>query len=167
MDKNNKLTMKIILILTIINILLNMTLAQSKSCISKYSKLKGTCMNPYDCEGAILNNLCTGSLKCCIPETDGNSQQNFITKTDLENVFGLTNSPRLKYIAKILSPPLQSYTCNQKAAYLSQLAHETGNFRLSEEEGQTSYFEKYEYNTTKGKELGNIDPGDGMLILFV
>ena len=56
------------------------------------------------------------------------------------------------------------FKCNQKAAYLSQLAHETGRFRLSEEEGTTSDFDQYEYNTKKGIELGNIMPGDGMFI---
>ena len=160
-----KLTFTIVVIILInLNLLISMIFAQSKSCETKYSKLIGTCMQPYDCEGALINNLCAGSLKCCIPETNGNSRQYFVTDTQLANVFGLKSSSRLKYIAKILSSPVLGFTCNQKAAYLSQLAHESGRFRLSEEEGTTSYFDQYEYNTKKGIELGNIMPGDGMFI---
>ncbi len=137
-----------------------MVLAQN--CTSRYSPYyNGTCLNPANCEGALINNLCPGSLKCCIQETNGNSQQNFVTAAELTNVLGIS-SPRLTYIAKILTPPTSNPTCNQKSAYLSQLAHESSKFSDAEELGSTSYFDRYEYNTAKGQELGNTQPGDGI-----
>jgi putative chitinase len=47
------------------------------------------------------------------------------------------------------------------AAFLAQAAHETGGFKWFTEQGDKSYFDKYEPHTPLGKQLGNTQPGDG------
>lgn len=46
-------------------------------------------------------------------------------------------------------------------AFLSQIAIESGNLIYVREIGDETYCKKYEPNTPKGQELGNIEPGDG------
>jgi len=47
------------------------------------------------------------------------------------------------------------------AAFMSQCAHESNNFKYLEEIGNDSYFEKYELGTRTAEILGNTKPGDG------
>lgn len=47
------------------------------------------------------------------------------------------------------------------AAFLAQAAHETGGFKWFTEQGDKSYFDKYEPHTPLGKQLGNTEAGDG------
>lgn len=46
-------------------------------------------------------------------------------------------------------------------ALLAQTSHESGNYKYLTELGGKSYFDKYEPGTSKGRELGNTQPGDG------
>jgi putative chitinase len=53
---------------------------------------------------------------------------------------------------------------NQVAYALATIKWETANaFEPVPERGQLSYFDKYEPDTPRGKELGNVHPGDGYL----
>jgi putative chitinase len=47
-------------------------------------------------------------------------------------------------------------------AFLAQCRHETGSFRFYTELGPNNYFNQYEPGTRKGKNLGNVEPGDGL-----
>lgn len=68
-----------------------------------------------------------------------------------------------------LLPPLQSAmnefavnTPKREAAFLAQIAHESGEFKWMEELwGPTPAQQRYEPPNPKAKELGNIQPGDG------
>lgn len=144
------------LVLTIISCLAFKIAAQQ--CQSSYEPFfNGTCMSPGDCTGAIINNKCSGKLKCCIPENDTiNAMPIFVTKSELENILSFTNK-RIEYISKVLiGPSSTNPTCFQKAFYLSQLAHESSNFMESEELGKDSNFNA-NYNGVNG----NKNPGDG------
>jgi predicted chitinase len=48
-------------------------------------------------------------------------------------------------------------TPGREAAFLAQIAHETGGFRWFRELGSEAYFQRYEGRT----DLGNLQPGDG------
>jgi hypothetical protein len=127
-----------------------------QTCKSTYSGYTGTCTSLSSCQGAILNNKCSGSLKCCI--TDSNyTPQTFVTSAQLKSITG-TSSSRMDYIAKALRPPTTNPSCNQKASYISQLAHESGNFLYDEEIGSEDYFSKYDFRA----DLGNNKVGDGI-----
>jgi hypothetical protein len=95
-------------------------------------------------------------LKCCI--TDNNyTPQTFVTSAQLKLITGVSTS-RMDYIAKALRPPTSTPSCNQKATFISQLAHESGNFIYDEEIGSEDYFSKYDFRA----DLGNNKVGDGI-----
>ena len=133
-------------------------LTLSQSCAGRYSpSYKGTCSKRTECTGALLNNLCSGDLVCCISEPNPVSN-NFVTSNDLEKLTGLKNN-RISSISRVLQSPTTNPTCSQKASFLSQLAHESANFMYGEELGNGTevYFDKYENRI----DLGNTEPGDG------
>lgn len=130
--------------------------AFTQSCTSSYAPFyKGNCVSPSICQGALLNNLCPGSLKCCITDSTYKTQS-FVSKSQLENILSLSNA-RTEYISKILISPTANPSCFQKAAFLSQLIHETGKFMNDEELGDPSIFTKYDGRN----DLGNTQIGDG------
>lgn len=125
----------------------------NQSCTSTYSGLVGTCLRPADCEGAVLNNLCPGSLKCCVNEkVIGN--ENFVNAQELISITG-SNSKRIVFVSSFLKSPSDNPSCDLKASFISQLVHESKNFLAGEEIGGESYFLKYE------NIKGNTQPGDG------
>lgn len=67
-----------------------------------------------------------------------------------------------KYIVK--KAMQNGLTGMELIAFLSQAAHETGNFKSWVEEGPQKYFNRYErkYNPKTAKILGNVKPGDGV-----
>ncbi len=141
-------------------ILFSIDFSKAQPCISRYEPyFNGTCSLPNNCQGALLNNLCPSGLRCCITDTTF-EPQTFISFSQLINITGLSN-PRIEYVSKILRPPASNPTCNQKSAFISQLAHESANFVWDEEIGQynESYFDRYENRT----DIGNNQPGDGKM----
>ena len=131
-----------------------------QTCKSRYSpNYTGSCTSLSSCQGAILNNLCPGSLKCCITD-NSYTPQTFVTSAQLKSITGVTTS-RMDYIAKALRPPIANPTCNQKATFISQLAHESGNFIYDEEIGSEDYFSKYDFRA----DLGNSKVGDGIFTI--
>ena len=112
-------------------------------------------MSVSSCQGATLNNLCPGSLKCCIPESA--SSEGFVNIQALTSLTGTSQTDRLSFISRAIKAPTANPTCYQKAAFLAQLLHESANFRSDEEIGNEEYFSKYDGRT----DLGNTQPGDG------
>jgi len=115
----------------------------------------GTCMNPSLCTGAILNNLCEGSNKFCVPETSAPGQNGLFNFVEVIQV--APNNQRIQSIFQYIIAPSNGMDCSQKAAYLAQLAHESTGFMNGEEIGVESYFDRYENRA----DLGNTNPGDG------
>ena len=134
--------------------MLKLTLSQS--CTGRYTPTyTGTCIKREECTGALLNNLCSGNLVCCISESTPTIYY-FVTNSELEELTGLKNN-RISSISGVLQRPTLSPTCSQKASFLSQLAHESANFMYGEELGSEVYFDKYENRI----DLGNTESGDG------
>ncbi len=50
---------------------------------------------------------------------------------------------------------------NERAMLMAQVDHESGGFTYTKELGKDSYFDKYDADTKKGRELGNTNMGDG------
>ena len=40
----------------------------SPTCVTKINNYAGACIKPSECNGAIYNNLCPGSYKCCVED---------------------------------------------------------------------------------------------------
>ncbi len=149
-----EMSLKLYLLILVLSQIKN--IESQSSCLSRYSPFfNGTCMSPSNCKGALLNNLCPGSLKCCINETIF-INENFISENDLISFTGI-NSARISFVSQILKSPTPNPTCNLKAAFLGQLAHESTNFINGEELGPEDYFSRYENRN----DLGNTQPGDG------
>ena len=129
----------------------------AQACTSRYgSFLNGTCMSPNSCTGAMLNNLCPGNRKCCIDDPNPDSASSpLISRDSFYKIIGKT--ARTEAIYGYLPNPKSEPSCFQRASFFSQLAHETGNFLLSEEEGPESYFDQYDDRV----DLGNNQKGDG------
>lgn len=71
------------------------------------------------------------------------------------------NTTRACQYAEALWSAMQEYDINtplRAAAFLAQLAHETGGWRWMKELGGASYFKRYDGR----KDLGNTEPGDGV-----
>lgn len=144
-------------LLSIITLFVNKTISQQ--CQSNYEPFfNGTCINKADCTGAIINNKCPGTLKCCIEEANAiTASPSLLSASQLENILSSKNK-RIESISKILIGPNEKPTCFEKTFFLSQLAHESANFLESEELGSDSYLNnKYDLRS----DLGNSRPGDG------
>jgi putative chitinase len=128
----------------------------AQNCTSRYTPyFNGTCMSVSSCQGATLNNLCPGSLKCCIPESA--SSEGFVSIQTLASLTGSSQTDRLSFISGAIKAPTANPTCFHKSAFLAQLLHESANFRSDEEIGNEAYFSKYDGRP----DLGNTQPGDG------
>ena len=87
-----------------------------------------------------------------------------ITESDLSAIFSKGSPLDKQQLLDTLNIWLPSYKVNTKlrvAAFLAQIAHETGNFKWLTELGRVSYFNKYEPGTKIGRRLGNSKRGDG------
>ena len=139
------------LIITVLYEIVNLSTAITSRYPPYYN---GTCMRPSLCTGAILNNLCDGTDKFCVSQTDYYSVGLFT----LDQILSVTqNNTRIQSIYKYIIAPNVYMKCHEKAAYLAQLAFESLGFMNSEELGQESYFDKYENRN----DLGNNQVGDG------
>lgn len=68
----------------------------------------------------------------------------------------------VSFLGDLFNSPIKDL--RQIAYVLATVKHEVGNtFTPIEERGNKDYFNKYEPNTSIGKALGNIYPGDGYL----
>ena len=114
----------------------------------------GTCIDPSLCTGAILNNLCPGSNKFCVPGAP-TVQNGLFTLDEILSV--APKNQRIQSIFQYIVAPTNGMDCSQKSAYLAQLAHESSGLMSGEEIGAESYFDRYENRA----DLGNNQAGDG------
>ena len=87
----------------------------------------------------------------------GNTQPVISSDLKLEKLKGIIPDGVIKQIPDTASK--FNITTNLRLAhFLSQCAHESGNFKYTKELGDDAYFKKYEGRKT----LGNTQPGDGI-----
>lgn len=87
-----------------------------------------------------------------------------LSKQQLQDIVPTMKGKRADQLVGPLNQALELAGCNtpqRRAMFMAQLAHETGGFQWLHELGGHHYFDKYEPNTKKGRELGNKEPGDG------
>lgn len=83
-----------------------------------------------------------------------------ITMHTLLHIVPTLSEGKAQEIALALNPAMEAGEINtpqRQAAFLAQIAHETGGFRWVRELGRTAYFKRYEGRA----DLGNTEPGDG------
>lgn len=90
-----------------------------------------------------------------------------ISDSQLQQIMpNLAEAKRVLYLP-FLNRVMETYEINtplRGAAFLAQLAHESGQFRFMEEIwGPTDQQKRYEPPSTLAKQLGNTQPGDGKL----
>lgn len=149
--------------LTII-LMMDMSEILAQNCQGRYSttaNFQGECRKPANCTGAILNNLCPGSLKCCIPDPGAGKYQ-FVETKNLEFITGLSND-RITLISKTLEQPKNNPDCKEMSSFVSQLAYESSNFMLAEESGSESDFDKFDSLPGNSKGDGAKYRGRGFL----
>lgn len=90
-----------------------------------------------------------------------------ITEDVLRQVMPNLAAPKRAQYLPFLQQAMDEFEINtplREAAFLAQIAHESGEFRFMEEIwGPTAAQKRYEPVTSKSKELGNTQPGDGHL----
>jgi len=88
-----------------------------------------------------------------------------LTGTQLREIMPRLPAPRLAELLPNLNAAMGEFAINspaRAAAFLAQLAHESGEFRWMEEIwGPTSAQRRYEPPSTLAARLGNTQPGDG------
>ncbi|MBS9405413.1 hypothetical protein KG088_17535 [Halomonas sp. TRM85114] len=89
----------------------------------------------------------------------------FVTRQQLMQIMRHASHARLALFEKPLNEAMQRYdiaTLQRVAAFIAQLAHESGEFRYMEEIwGPTKAQERYEPESRLAQTLGNTHPGDG------
>lgn len=145
------------LVTVLFMVVIQLAHSQSQPCGGRYgSKLNGTCMDADQCTGALLNNLCSGSQLCCIPDSNGPNSNNPYIKTEFLSIVG--DTVRTNAIFNYMASPSTIYpTCWERASFLSQLTHESNYFLQGEEVGAESSFA---VNDNRA-DLGNTQAGDG------
>lgn len=88
-----------------------------------------------------------------------------INEDQLKFVMPHLSDERCKAFLPFLQSAMNEFEINtelREAAFLAQVAHESGEFRFMEEIwGPTTAQRNYEPSSAKSKELGNTNPGDG------
>jgi len=84
-----------------------------------------------------------------------------LTPEVLQKIVPRLDDGKAQEVAEALTPAMEwadISTPTRLAAFIAQVAHESGGFRYMRELGPDSYFDRYE-----GREdLGNTEPGDGL-----
>ena len=88
-----------------------------------------------------------------------------LTDTQLQRIMPNLPQTKLQLYLPHLNQAMQTYgvdTLLRTAAFIAQLAHESGEFRWMEELwGPTAAQRRYEPPSDLAKRLGNTQPGDG------
>ncbi len=84
-----------------------------------------------------------------------------LTPEILKRIVHRLDNDKAQEVAEALDPAMEwadITTPEREAAFIAQVAHESGGFQYMRELGPDSYFDRYE-----GREdLGNTEPGDGL-----
>ena len=141
-------------------------LLASTSCTTKINKYQGSCIRPAECEGAIYNNLCPGSAKCCVPDLNSPSYLfwKYVSREEFKKLFPLLSDTRQEVLFPwfndalwtVLEDKKGNDKCKIIAAFSAQLGHESVDLSTFEE------FASGEAYEGRCKQLGNCNPGDGV-----
>lgn len=135
------------------------------SCQTKINGYDGNCIKPSKCIGAVYNNLCPGSEKCCVP--DVNSKWlfwHYVSKDDFKELFSSLSDNRVDVLypwfndalGDILKDKKGNDKCDIIAAFSSQIGHESLDLSTFEEFSSGQAYEG------RCKSLGNCETGDGV-----
>lgn len=136
------------------------------SCSTKINNFKGSCIRPADCKGGVYNNLCPGSVKCCVE--DVNSEPwfywRYMSTEQFKDIFPLLSDTRSdllfswfnKALYTLLDDRQGNTVCNIITTFAAQVGHESLELTTFEE------FASGEAYEGRCKQLGNCYSGDGV-----
>lgn len=135
------------------------------TCKTRVNSFEGSCISPSTCDGAIYNNLCPGSTKCCIQDINTSSwlYWRYVSIDEFKNLFPLLSEIRRntlfpwfnKALTDVLNDKKGQEQCDIIAAFSAQIGHESLDLSTFEE------FASGEAYEGRCKQLGNCYPGDG------
>ena len=131
------------------------------ACTTPVNRYGGQCIAKSACTGATFNGLCPGSSVCCVPETRSPTSCAAAPLVSLK-AFKLMFNRISETRAEALYPYFLSAmayaeinTCRRAAAFMAQIAHESGGLQYFEELASGAAYER------RVSGLGNTQPGDG------
>ena len=137
----------------------------STSCSTKINKLDGLCISQTTCDGAIYNNLCPGSSKCCVPDVNSSPwlYWRYVSKEQFKGLFPLLSTTRSDLLfpwfnvalSSLFDDKKENSECNIIIAFSAQIGHESVDLSTFEE------FASGEAYEGRCKQLGNCYSGDG------
>jgi putative chitinase len=136
------------------------------SCTTKINSFQGSCIRPAECEGGVYNNLCPGSVKCCVEDVNSSPwlYWRHVSKDQFKGMFPLLGTTRSDVLYPWFNVAIESLfddkkgknECNIITAFASQIGHESVDLSTFEE------FASGEAYEGRCKQLGNCNSGDGV-----
>jgi predicted chitinase len=136
------------------------------TCQTKINNYQGSCIKPSDCNGGVYNNLCSGSVKCCIQDVNSSpwSFWKYVSREDFKSMFPLLSETRINIlhpwfndaIGDVLNDKKGNEQCDIISAFAAQVGHESLDLTTFEE------FASGEAYEGRCKQLGNCYTGDGV-----
>ncbi len=136
------------------------------SCKTRVSSYDGKCISQSQCDGAIFNNLCPGSSKCCVEDVNSSPwlYWRYVSRDEFKGLFPLLSDVRQNTLypwfnsalGDLLEDKKGMETCDIIAAFSAQVGHESLDLTTFEE------FASGEAYEGRCKQLGNCFPGDGV-----
>ena len=130
------------------------------ACTTPVNRYNGQCIAKSACTGATFNGLCPGSSVCCAPETSAPTScaaAPLVSLAAFKSMFNSISATRADALYPYFLSAMayaEINTCRRAAAFMAQIAHESGGLQYFEELASGAAYEGR-------SNLGNTQPGDG------